>query len=62
MTVMRDGNRGQTKLFQVFRRMEIGEGPVCPRFLLQFVFSAIEQLSHLHYPPGMWATCPDTVI
>ncbi len=30
MIVMREGNRGQTKRFQVFRRMEIGERPVCP--------------------------------
>jgi hypothetical protein len=38
MIVMREGNRGQTKLFQVFRRMEIGERPLCPRFsALEFV-------------------------
>ena len=32
MIVMREGNWGQTERFQVFRRMEIGERPVCPRF------------------------------
>ena len=32
MIVMREGNRGQTERFQVFRRMEIGERPVRPRF------------------------------
>jgi hypothetical protein len=38
MTVMRDENRGQTERFQVFRRMEIGERPLCPRFsALEFV-------------------------
>ena len=31
MIVMREVNRGQTERFQVFRRMEIGERPVCPQ-------------------------------
>ena len=31
MIVMREGNRGQTERFEVFRRMEIGERPVCPQ-------------------------------
>ena len=32
------GNRGQTECFQVFRRMEIGERPVCPRFYRPAIF------------------------
>jgi hypothetical protein len=37
MIVMREGTRGQgnrrqTERFQAFRRMEIGERPVCPGF------------------------------
>jgi hypothetical protein len=32
MIVMREGNRGQKERFQMFRRTEIGERPVCPRF------------------------------
>jgi hypothetical protein len=35
MIVMRGGPRGQSERFQVFRRNEIGERPVCPRFPLR---------------------------